>query len=76
MGNSTQRTKRNGRCKMKIKVILKSKIVIEAETNIDKVAFQNELANCIEKKSIICLTKKSVLTLIPTDSIDYIKLEE
>lgn len=61
---------------MKIRVILKSKTVIDAETNIDKVAFQNELANCVENKSIICLTSESKQNLIPTESIDYIILEE
>lgn len=61
---------------MKIKVILKSKIVIDTETKIDRITFQNELVNCIEKKSVMCLTDKSISTLIPTDSIDYIKLEE
>ena len=61
---------------MKIKVVLKSRVIIDTESNIEMQSFSEQMANAVEKKSIICFTDKSGITMIPTSSIDYLKIEE
>ena len=61
---------------MKIKVVLKSKVIIDTETNIEMQSFSEQMANAVEQKSIICFTDKSGITMIPTSSIDYLRIEE
>ena len=61
---------------MKIKVVLKSRVIIDTESNIEMQSFSEQMENAVEKKSTLCFTDKFGITIIPTSSIDYLKIEE